>query len=184
MSEFPIHTADTAPDGAKATLEAVQAKVGFVPNLYGALAEAPAAAQGYAAISAAFASSSLSPIEQQVVLLTLSRLAGCGYCVAAHGTVAAKSGASDALITALQTGGDLGDAKLAALAAFTHALWETRGWVPEADQAAFLAAGFTRAQMLEVVTGAAVKTLSNYANHLIDTPVDPQFAARAVSNAA
>jgi alkylhydroperoxidase family enzyme len=63
------------------------------------------------------------------------------------------------------------------LAAFSRAVVEQRGWVSEAEQEAFLAAGFTPRQLLDVVAIAALKTLSNYVNHLAHTPLDPAFEA-------
>ena len=86
--KFQIHTAETALEASRATLESTAKKYGFVPHLYGVLAESPAAVQAYAGINKALEQSALSPVEQQVVALTVSTTNDCAYCVGAHSTVA------------------------------------------------------------------------------------------------
>ena len=86
--QFPIYTKDTAPEASRATLEATAKKYGFVPNLYGVLAGSPAAVQAYAGINKALEQSALTPVEQQVVTLTVSAANSCTYCMGAHSTVA------------------------------------------------------------------------------------------------
>lgn len=177
MSLYPFHTPDSAPEAARATLKEAERKLGFVPNLYAGLANAPAALEGYLAISACFDKSSLTPTERQVVLLTASVVNGCEFCVAAHSLIAkGMVGVPAEVVAALREGQEPADARLAALTAFIRAVVEERGWV--ADHPAFkrfLDAGYTPAQALEVVLGVAQKTLSNYANHLLGTPLNPAF---------
>lgn len=177
MSEYVFHSPETAPESARATLADVQQKLGFVPNLYAGLANAPAALQAYIAISGYFDQTSLTPVERQVVLLTASVVNGCEFCVAAHSMIAKKMvGAPEEVINVLRAGENPADRKLAALAAFTQAVVQERGWVaehPALDQ--FLEAGYSREQALEVVLGVTQKTLSNYANHLLKTPINPAF---------
>ena len=71
----------------------------------------------------------------------------------------------------------LPDPKLDALARFTRQMVEQRGWLDAATVQAFLDAGYSRAHVLDVLVGVTMKTLSNYANHLLHTPVDDAFAA-------
>ncbi|HXG31900.1 MAG TPA: carboxymuconolactone decarboxylase family protein [Bryobacteraceae bacterium] len=154
----------------------MQTKFGFVPNLIGVLAESPAALKGYLALADAFAASSLSPVEQQVVLLTTSLENRCTYCVAAHSMLYRHSGGDEASLRALRDGEPLADPRLEAVRSFTRRVVENRGWVDEETVRAFLDAGFTRAQVLEVILGITQKTLSNYTNHVAETPVDNAFA--------
>jgi len=176
MSQFTIHTPETAPEAARDTLTKVAKHYGFLPNLLGGLAEAPVALHGYIGLSEQFGKSSLNAQEQQVVLLATSVINACGFCVAAHSFVARNMAKlDDANLQALRSGGKLPDARLNALAQFTRAVVNERGWVNGAALDAFLAAGFSKAQVLEVVTGVALKTLSNYANHVLETPVNEQF---------
>ena len=177
-NQFPVHDANTAPEASKAALEATAKKYGFVPNLYGVFAASPAAIETYGAIAEQFGKSGLNPVEQQVVLLTISYENNCHYCMAAHSVVAKMSGAEADVIEALRTGAPLTDAKLEALRTFARAVVDKRGEVAE-DLPAFLAAGYTPSHALDVLVGNALKTLSNYTNHLAETPVDPQFAEMA-----
>lgn len=176
MNTFVVHSHETSPEGSRPLIAAAKAKFGFVPNLIGMLAESPAAAGGYLGIGDQFDQSSFSPVERQVVLLAVSFENSCDYCMAAHSVVAGMSHVPAAAIEALRTGAALPDARLDALATFTRAVVRERGRVPDAAVATFLAAGFTRAQVLEVVLGVAMKTLSNYANHIARTPLDDAFA--------
>ena len=171
---FSIHTMDSAPEPAKKALAAVKGRFGMIPNLLGILAESPAALQGYLTVAEAFEGSSLSAVERHVVLLTVSQENGCEYCVAAHSMAARRQGLSTTAITAIRNGSPLADPRLEVLRQFTQAVVRQRGWAESAAER-FLAAGFTRAQVLEVVLGVTQKTLSNYVNHLAHTPLDAMF---------
>lgn len=177
MPHYTLHTPQTAPEAARAALETAERRMGFVPHLYAGLAHAPAALEGYLAVSASFDKVSLTPVERQVVLLTASVDNGCEFCVAAHSMIAKKMvGVAPEVVQALREEREPADAKLAALAVFTRAVVQERGWVREHPALArFLAAGYTPAQALEVVLGVTQKTLSNYANHLLQTPLNPAF---------
>lgn len=179
MTDFTIHTVDSAPEGSKEVLQGARKRYGFVPNLMGVLAEAPTAVQAYAMLSDTFASGSLSPVEQQVVTLAVSHMNGCTYCMGAHSAVAKLAGLPDIEIEALRDCRPLSDPKLEGLRKFTRTLVEKRGWASPEAVAEFLGAGYMKAQVLEVIVGVAFKTLSNYTNHLADTPLDKQFSAFA-----
>ena len=88
MTTFPIHSSETAPEGSKPILLAAQKKFGFVPNLFRVMAEAPAAGEAYLAVMDIFESSSLSDAEKQTILLSVSFVNECTYCVAAHTMIA------------------------------------------------------------------------------------------------
>jgi uncharacterized peroxidase-related enzyme len=179
MMKFPVHTMTTAPDASHATLQAAAQEYGFVPNLFGVLAESPTAVQAYAAITKALEQSALSPVEQQVVTLTVSAINGCTYCMGAHSTVAQMARMPEDILAELRAQKPLSDKKLNALHAFVLSLMHHRGWVPEQELEEFIAAGYTRQHIFDVITLLALKTLSNYANHLAQTPLDSQFAKQA-----
>jgi AhpD family alkylhydroperoxidase len=174
MSAYIFHSPTTAPEDARPILEGIQKELGFVPNLYAGLANAPAALEAYLALSKYFEKTSLSPIEKQVVLLAVSVANGCDFCVAAHSMVAKNvTGVPEPVVTALREDKLPEDTKLAALTEFTRAVVAERGWVADHPaQARFLEAGYNRTQALEVLLGVAQKTLSNYANHLLETPLN------------
>jgi uncharacterized peroxidase-related enzyme len=175
MTTFPIHSSETAPEGSKPILAEVQKSMGFVPNLIRVMAEAPAAAEAYVSLKDIFDRSSLSDTEQQTVLLSVSFVNGCHYCMAAHTTLAKMKRIPTEIVEALRTGAPVPDAKLDALAKLTRSIVETRGWPDAATRDAFFAAGYGTREYLEVVVGVTMKTLSNYVNHAADTPLDAAF---------
>ena len=179
--QFPIHTKETAPEASRATLEATAKKYGFLPNLFGVLAESPTAVEAYAAINKALEQSALSPVEQQVVALTVSTTNDCAYCVGAHSTVAHMVHMPEDILAELRDQRPLSARKLNALRTLVLSILRHRGWVPEEDLEHFVAAGYTQRHVLDVLTVLALKTLSNYVNHIAQTPLDPQFAAQAWS---
>lgn len=178
MSSIPVLSIETAPDSSQRHLERARAAFGFVPNVLGMLANAPAALETYLTVMGIFQRSSLTPVEQQVVLLAVSGQNGCGYCTAAHTTIASGAGVPEAVIGAIRTGQPVPDPRLEALRCFAVMVVRDRGWAPAA-LTRFLAAGYSPANALEVLVGVSLKTLSNYANHLAGTPIDAAFAGAA-----
>lgn len=175
--EWTLHTPETAPEAARAPLRQVGKMFGRVPNLLATMAESPALLNGYLAVAAAFEGSSFSPLEKHVVLQTVNATNECHYCTAAHSAVAIGVTRIDpAVDSALRELRPLADPRLEALRRFAHAVAQRRGWAGEEEVEAFLAAGYTRAQLLEVVLGVGQKTLSNYVNHLVGTPLDAPFS--------
>lgn len=180
MTPFVFHTPETAPAPAAASLAAIKSKLGFLPNLYAGLAEAPQALQGYLTLAEIYGKTSLTAPEQQVVLLAISIENGCEFCVGAHSMLAKNvAKLDDANLNALRRGERLPDARLNALATFARAVVRERGEVQGPALEAFLAAGFSQAQVLEVILGASLKTLSNYSNHVLGTPLNPELQAYA-----
>ncbi|MEO9468762.1 carboxymuconolactone decarboxylase family protein [Parasphingorhabdus sp.] len=179
MTSFPVHTHETAPEGSKEILTNVEKSYGFLPNLMATFAESPAAIEAYAAISGIFEKSDFTATEKQIILMTNNRLNGCTYCMAAHTTISQMQGVPQDVIEALRDGSPVEDPKLEALLTFAAQVNEQRGVLDPADIDAFLAAGYTKANVLEVIVGTAMKVMSNYTNHVADTPVDGAFQANA-----
>ncbi len=177
MTEFNPHTTETAPEGSRELLAKVRGNYGFVPNLLAVQAESPTLLQAYLAIGKIFGEGGLDATEQQVVLMTASRLNGCDYCMAAHSTVSRGTGVPADVVDALRNGTPIADAKLEALRRFTERMVENRGHAGEGDIETLLAAGYEKATVFEVIVGIAMKVLSNYTNHVADTPLDPAFVA-------
>lgn len=184
MPTFPVHTRESAPEAARPFLDAAKQKFGMVPNLMGVLATAPAALGSYLALTGELEGSSLTPVEQQVVLIATSAENGCEYCVSVHSAVADMVKMPSEALEALRAGRDPEDARLGALARFTRQVVEERGWVAPEDLGAFLSAGFGEPQVLEVITGVALKTISNYTNHIAGTPLDGAFESQRWSAGA
>lgn len=177
MTRFETYSLETAPDKSKDVLETVNKTYGFVPNLLGTMAEAPALAEAYLAIGKLFGKTSFSETERQVISLSVSRRNGCDYCVSAHSTIAKNNKVDERVIDAIRDDDAIGDAKLEALRKFATTVVEKRGWLDDGDVEAFLDAGYDRQQVLEVILGVAMKTMSNYTNHIAGTPLDEAFSA-------
>lgn len=175
MTDFTIHTVESAPDAAKPLLEASQKAFGLIPNLHGVMAESPQHLEAYQHLHQLFQETSLSAVERNVVWLAINVEHQCHYCVPAHTGIAKSQGVDDATIEALRNNQPLPDERLELLRQFTLKLVRRRGVVADADVDAFLAAGFTRQHVLDIILGLAQKVMSNYVNHLADTPVDAPF---------
>ena len=179
MTDFTTHSIDTAPAAAKPLLEGAKSAYGFVPNLLGNMAEAPALLEGYMSLAGILSKTDLTETERQIILMTNNRLNGCTYCMAAHTTISQMANVPADVIEALRTDTPIADAKLEALRKFAIAVTESRGWPTDAQVNAFLAAGYTRQTVLEVILGTALKVMSNYTNHIAGTPLDDAFAPNA-----
>ena len=177
MTEFSVHDKNTAPEGASEALQGAETAFGFIPNLLGVFAESPAVLEAYLHLGKLLGKTSFSETEQQVALLAISRFNDCRYCVAAHSAIAGMQRVSPAVVNAIREDRPIDDSRLETLRAFTTAMVEKRGWVTAAEVDNFLAAGFTKANVLDVVLAVSFKTLSNYTNHVAATPLDTAFAA-------
>lgn len=184
MSLFTRHTDATAPKGAAEVLAIAKARYGFIPNLAAYLAESPHVLGTTLTLSEAFDKTSLTSQQQQLVLMTVSVLNGCSYCRTAHTGLARRAGMDDANVRAVLALERLPDHRLNALRDFTRQLVEERGRVNVDQVKAFLAAGYTRAQVFEVVLGVALKTLTNFSNHLAGAEPNEEFVAMAEGKVA
>ncbi len=177
--DFEIHTHDSSPEDAKPWMEATRKKFGMVPNLFALMAESPPLLEGYVRLSALFfQNTKLSDTERQTVLMTVSRLNGCAYCMTGHSVEAESQGVPLPIVEALRDGTSVADPKLEALRRFTEIVVTSRGWPSDEDVVTLIAAGYTRETVLEVVLGVGLKTLSNYTNHIVKTPLDKATAHR------
>jgi len=177
MTDFTIHTADSHPAEAGEVIAKTKAKFGFVPNLIGALAEAPEAAEAYLALTQAMYNSAFTAEERNVVWFTVNAYHGCHYCMAVHTGIAKAENVPEQVIDIARKAGDYADPKLQALKDFTLKMVEKRGRLEPSEVDAFIAAGFTKRHVIDVVLAISHKTLSNYTNHIVGTPVDDAFAA-------
>ena len=188
MTTFTIHTPDSAPSESKAQLESVQQRYGQIPNLFGVLADAPIAVEAYDTLGSLAMRSSFSPTERHVVWFTINAYHDCHYCMPAHTFLAKGENVLEDVIETARAVRSYDDPKLEALRVPTLNLVENRGWASPQNLDAFFAAGFTKQNVLEIVVIIAHKVLSNYTNHIVDTPVDDafkQFAwTKPMSNAA
>ncbi len=179
MTQFTLHTKQTAPINSVPVLETAEKAFGFIPNLIAVLAESPAGVKGYLNLMDTFDESSLTPTERQVVLLAVSRYNECQYCMAGHSVIADMQNVPREVVDAIRNDFPIADNKLEALRVFTTKVVDERGWVSKEDIQAFLDTSYTRQQLIEVIMGVSLKTYSNYLNHISEIPVDDVFANRA-----
>lgn len=180
MARLKVHSVETAPEKAKARVEAVQKANGFVPNLIGVLANSPQALEFYQEVSKLNSKNSLTPAEIEVVQITAAAHNGCDFCVAGHSKVGKKINMPDAVIEALRQRSSIGDEvegheKYQALAQFTMQLIDSRGKVSDEQLAAFKEAGFDDQNVQDVVMGVALATLCNYSNNVAQTQINPEL---------
>ena len=173
MTDFTIHTLESSPKESRPFLEDSNKAFGRVPGLHGVMAEAPALLDGYKHLHALFAkNTSFDNDELTVVWQTINVEHECHYCVPAHTGIAKMMKVDDEISNALRDETPLPNAHLEALRTFTLEVVRQRGDVTDEQVETFLAAGYTKRQILEVILGVAQKVMSNYTNHLAQTPLD------------
>ncbi|KGM06282.1 Macrophage infectivity potentiator-related protein [Methylophaga thiooxydans] len=182
-SEYKL-TVSPITDDNHETLVLAKKNLGFIPNMYRNMATAPGLLETYLYGYEQFREqSAFTAAEQELIFLTISRENGCEYCMSAHSMIADKiSGLPTEVTEAIRNDDSIADKKLAALYQFTKVMHERRGLPKKREVKAFLAADYSERHILDIVTAMAVKTLSNYTNHLFHTQVDDVFADWAWSD--
>jgi uncharacterized peroxidase-related enzyme len=186
MSRIPTPASiEAAPEKSQPLLEAVQKQLGVVPNMFRAISNSPAALEGYLGLNGALAKGALEAPTRERIALAIAEFNACDYCLSAHTYLGKNlSKLSDAEIAANRDGGST-DAKADAAVRFAVKVAETRGHPSEADLQAVKQAGYTDAQVMEIILHVALNTLTNYVNETIKTEIDfPVVTARAQQEAA
>ncbi len=150
---------------------------GFVPNLVKELAgENPAAADAYLTGNGLIEETgTLSPAEQQAVILAVSSYNDCHYCTKAHAAAGQQAGLDPDVIATINEGGLPSDRRLKSLVRATRRILGKRGWLSNADESEFADLGLERPELYEIITLVGLKTISNYVNHIAGTEVDDVF---------
>jgi len=170
---FSYHDEEKSPEESAAILKEAHAEFGFVPNMVRVMAEAPATYEAYKkSFEILFHKTSLSLVEAQIILLTVSVENKCHYDVAAHSWGMKMSKISDEVIRAIRSGAEIEDTKFEELRSFTIALMKSHGHLPVNRVQQFLGAGFSHKNILEILIGISSKTISNLTNNLADTKLD------------
>jgi uncharacterized peroxidase-related enzyme len=172
INGFKLHDPSTAPTDSTETLDRVQKSWGLVPNLHRVLAESPAALEAYATLWSIAEKTALTPQERNFAYIAIIYENECTYCMAGHTNLSRMAKVEPEAITAVREGRPIADPKLEALRQFAAKVTRKRGVVSEADVSAFKAAGYDNRAMLDVLVLAATKLISNYTNHLAQTPLD------------
>lgn len=175
MTTLNVHNIETAPESSKALLENSQKDYGMIPGLHGVLAGAPGILEAYQTLHQLFVNSSFNNEELTVVWQTINVEHACHYCVPAHTGIAKMMEVDDNITEALRNESPLENPKLEALRTMTLTIVRNRGQVTQEDLNTFYAAGYEERQVLEIILGLSQKTISNYVNHIANTPVDAGF---------
>ncbi|PKH06362.1 carboxymuconolactone decarboxylase family protein [Moritella sp. Urea-trap-13] len=175
MTAFTIHSIESAPEKSRSNLEKSLKANGIVPNLHAVMAEAPGLLEGYQVLHKLFIESSFNAEELTVVWQTINVEHGCTYCVPAHTGIAHMMKVAPELTEALRNQEPMPTQKLQVLHDTTLLMVRNRGVISQAEMQPFFAAGYSQQQLLEIVLGLAQKVMSNYTNHLAQTPVDQVF---------
>jgi len=168
-------TIESAPQGSKMTLQAIQKRSGFISNLMATFASSPTLLNGYVGLDTAWEESSFTAQERQLIFLAASVENRCRYCVAAHATELKGLRVNPEYIQAVRNRDTLGDPRLDALVTLTRELVAERGFVAPKTWERFVAAGFNEVALLEVLIGVALKIISNYLDNLSPIAIDAAF---------
>jgi uncharacterized peroxidase-related enzyme len=179
MAVLDLENVSTSPI-TNAILENTQKSLGFVPNMYVTMGANPALLDAYTYAYKSFrANAGFSPVEQEVIFLSVAYENNCEYCMAAHSFVGDVMTKVPTEVTdAIRNGNQIPDAKFAALSKLTRSLTATRGNVSQEEIIEFLDAGYSETNVLGIIAGIAVKTMSNYSNHITNPEIDEAFAGR------
>jgi uncharacterized peroxidase-related enzyme len=178
---FVPQTLESAPERSRPVLQNVNKAFGFIPNLMATFANSPSVLEGYLALDGAFEKGSFTAIERQLILIAVSVENKCGYCTAAHSTIAKGFlHAAPEIVSGIRNGTTIADKKTNALVNLTREIVRERGFAKRETIEAFLSAGYRKEQMMELLLGVALKTISNYLDHISPTPLDRAFQAEKV----
>jgi len=171
MSRIAIPTRDASPEKSKPLLDAVEQQLGVIPNLFRLVGTSPAALEGYLGLNGALGRT-LDAKTRERIALAVAQANGCDYCLSAHTYLGLNLAKIDEAEIALNRSGHSGDAKADAAIVFARRVLDARGRVRDADLSAVRDAGFTDAQIVEIVLTVALNVLTNYVNNVAGTDID------------
>lgn len=179
MATLGLPNKNAIPEESQVLLGQIKKNIGMVPNFHTMISVSPQALKGYMTLHQLATETDFDEDEVTVVWQTINVEHACHYCVPAHTAVAKSMGVDESISDALRNETPLPSEKLEALRQFTLLVVRNRGHVPAADINAFKAIGFTDRAITDVVLILSQKVMSNYLNHMADTPVDEAFSAFA-----
>lgn len=164
-------------DGVRRSFDVIEKQLGVVPNMMRAMAQSPRVLEGYLALSGTLSRGLLPATLQEQIALAVAEANACSYCLAAHTALGRRAGLSDEQLTASREG-RAPDPKAKAALQFALAVLQHRGGVSDQELAHVRAAGFSDAEIAEIIGHVALNVLTNYFNRAADTEIDfPMVAA-------
>jgi alkylhydroperoxidase family enzyme len=177
MTTFPVNTIESAPEGSKPAMQQLQSAFGMIPNLIGGMSTSPVLINSLVGLFGKVHGGSFTEAQVQIVLLTDAVTNASSWAVAFHTTLALKEGIAPADVQAIREGRLPKDSKFAALSALAKTMIEKRGRLDDQDVERFLAAGFRKDHLLEVIAAVAASTITNYTGSITRPPVEAPFQA-------
>jgi len=171
MSRISPAATDQTDASTAATLHAVKAKLGMVPNLFSTFARAPAALNGYLSLSEALTTGRLTARQREIIALAVAQANTCQYCLSAHSMLGKMAGMNTAEINDARRG-KATNALEHAIANMAVSIVHQRGMLTDAEFLAFKASGLDDGLMIEIIANVAFNILTNYTNHIAVTDVD------------
>ncbi len=179
MTNFPVHTLESAPERSQPALRQLQSTFGMIPNLVGTMSTSPVLIDGLVGLFGKVHGGSFTEAQVQTVLLTDAVTNASAWAVAFHTTLALKEGIDPTDVQAIREGRLPKDSKFAALSALAMTMIEKRGRLDDKDVDRFLAAGFGKDHLLEVIAAVAASTITNYTGSITQPPLEAPFEAHA-----
>lgn len=171
MSRITIPSFDGAPDASKPILDAVHNQLGVVPNLFRLIANSPAALSAFTGFQAGLGKT-LDLKTRERIALAVAQVNRCNYCLSAHTYLALNLAKLLPEEVALNRQATSADAKAQAAVSFAAQVAAERGHVPTEAIAQVREAGYSEAQIVEIVALVAENTFTNYLNEVAQTDID------------
>ncbi|CAH0342982.1 peroxidase-related enzyme [Rhizobium sp. CECT 9324] len=165
-------TIGDAPESSRPVLEAIQKQIGSVPNIFRLVSNSPAALNGLTALQHALGKGELPPATRERIALTMAEANGCDYCLSAHTYTGTKFAKLEVNEIDANRRGTSNDPKAAVAVEFARALVDVRGSVPAGEIEKVRAAGYSDAEILEIIAHVALNTFTNYVNEALGTEID------------
>jgi AhpD family alkylhydroperoxidase len=181
MTNFPVHTIDSAPEASKPALRNLQSAFGMIPNIAGAMATSPLLINSLVGLFGQVHGGVFTEAQVQTMLLTNAVTNACAWAVAFHTALALKEGLDPADVDAIRTGRSPKDSKHNALSTLARTLVEKRWQIDDRDVDRFLVAGFGKDHLLGVIAVVAASTITNYTGNVTKPPLEAAFQAHAWS---
>lgn len=175
MNSLNVYDIGSAPVESRVALEEVTKRSGHISNLWGTMANSPVMLNSYLAMNREWEKSSLTAKEREIVLLSISVVNQCPYCIAGHCTGLRQLNVGSEIIRQVLYNEAIQDARIGALSALTKEVVANRGFVSETSREAFINAGYPEAVILDILLGVAMKTMANYLDHIFPIPIDKEF---------
>ena len=169
---FTPASIDEAPEASKAALEAVNKQVGSVPNLFRIVANSPQTLEGYLSLNSALGRGLLSVQIRERIALAVAQVNSCNYCLAAHSYLGVNLAKLNQTEIEAARRGTASDAKTAAAVEFAVKITRNRGAVSDSDLRLVRDAGYSDAEIVEIIGNVALNTLTNYVNEVLKTDID------------